>query len=96
MISLDKAAQLCHLSPGYFSRTFSKEFNTNYTAYTNKLKIKWAKELLTNTDFPVTQISDQLGFNDPGYFIKVFKKQEYLTPGLYRKYVSVPSNTSSE
>lgn len=93
MVSLEKAAQLCHISPGYFSRSFSKEFNTNYTAYTNKLKIKWAKELLTNTDLPVTQISDELGFNDPGYFIKIFKKHEYLTPGLYRKYISTPDST---
>ena len=92
MVSLEKAAHLCHLSPGYFSRIFSKEFNTNYTAYINKLKIKWAKEMLTNTDLPVTQISDELGFNDPGYFIKIFKKHEYLTPGLYRKYVSTPDN----
>lgn len=96
MVSLKKAAELCHLSPGYFSRTFSKEFNTNYTTYINKLKIKWAKELLTNTDVPVTQISDQLGFNDPGYFIKVFKKYEYLTPGLYRKYISSSDDTPLE
>ncbi|MGC4018580.1 MAG: PocR ligand-binding domain-containing protein [Muricomes sp.] len=86
MVSLEEAAQLCHLSSGYFSRTFSKEFNTNYTAYITGLKIEWAKELLANTDLSVTQISDKLGFSDPGYFIKTFKKQEYLTPALYRKY----------
>lgn len=87
MVSLEKAAQLCHLSPGYFSRSFSREFSTSYTSYTTKLKIEWAKELLIKTDLPVTQISEQLGFSDPGYFTKVFKKQEYLTPALYRKYV---------
>jgi len=93
MVSLEKAAQLCHLSPGYFSRSFTKEFGTNYTAYTTRLKIEWAKELLTNTDLPVTQISDQLGFSDPGYFTKIFKKQEYLTPSLYRKYTP-PENSA--
>lgn len=96
MVSLEKAAQLCHISPGYFSRTFSKEFNTNYTAYTTGLKIEWAKELLTQTDLPVTQISDELGFSDPGYFIKVFKKQEYLTPALYRKYAPMLSTSLTE
>ena len=86
MVSLEQAAQLCHLSPGYFSRSFSKEFGTNYTAYVTKLKIEWAKELLIKTDLSVTQISDQIGFSDSGYFTKIFKKQEYLTPSLYRKY----------
>lgn len=92
MVSLEKAAQLCHLSPGYFSRCFTKEFGINYTAYTIKLKIEWAKELLSDTDLSVTQISDQLGFSDPGYFTKVFKKQEYLTPSLYRKYTPPENN----
>ncbi|WP_333792181.1 PocR ligand-binding domain-containing protein [Muricomes intestini] len=90
MVSLEKASQLCHISPGYFSRSFSKEFGVSYTVYTTKLKIEWAKELLTRTDIPVTQISEQLGFSDPGYFTKIFKKQEYLTPTLYRKYAPSP------
>ncbi|MGL6200276.1 MAG: PocR ligand-binding domain-containing protein [Lachnospiraceae bacterium] len=94
MVSLEKAAQLCHLSPGYFSRSFTKEFGTNYTAYTIRLKIEWAKELLSSTDLSVTQISDQLGFSDPGYFTKVFKKQEYLTPSLYRKYTPPEYNVT--
>lgn len=87
MVSLEKAAQLCHLSPGYFSRSFSKEFGTNYTLYITRLKVDKAKELLTETDLPITQICEQLGFNDSGYFTKVFKKYEYLTPSMYRRYV---------
>lgn len=86
MISLDKAAHICHLSPGYFSRSFSKEFGSNYTNYITRLKIDQAKKLLTKTDLSIGQICDQLGFNDSGYFTKVFKKQEYLTPSMYRKY----------
>lgn len=86
IVSLEEAANLCHLSSGYFSRSFTKEFGTNYTAYTTKLKIEWAKELLKKTDLSITQICNQLGFSDPGYFTKIFKKQEYLTPSLYRKY----------
>ncbi|MCP1109987.1 ligand-binding sensor protein [Lachnospiraceae bacterium PF1-21] len=86
MISLEKCSQLCNLSPGYFSRCFTREFGVNYSSYMNRLKIDWAKKLLTETDLPITQISDQLGFNDPGYFIKVFKKLEYVTPAMYRRY----------
>lgn len=86
MVSLEEAAQLCHLSPCYFSRCFTKEFGMSYTNYTNTIKIEYAKEMLTGTDLTVTEVSDKLGFSDPGYFIKVFKKYEYVTPKLYRKY----------
>ncbi|WP_334071484.1 MULTISPECIES: PocR ligand-binding domain-containing protein [Paenibacillus] len=84
--SLKQMADLCHISPSYFSRLFTKETGENFTAYLAKLKISWAKQLLEVTDMPVAQISDELGFNEPGYFIKTFKKFEDITPYLYRKY----------
>ncbi|MDC7287593.1 PocR ligand-binding domain-containing protein [Blautia schinkii] len=86
MVTLNEAAELCHLSPSYFSRIFTRETGESFSAYTSKLKISWAKQLLERTDLSVTQISDELGFNEPGYFIKTFKKIEGLTPLVYRKY----------
>ncbi|MDO7906059.1 PocR ligand-binding domain-containing protein [Paenibacillus sp. JX-17] len=85
-ISLKQMAELCHISPSYFSRLFAKETGENFSAYLARLKIQWAKQLLEVTDMPVSQISDELGFNESGYFIKIFKKFENITPALYRKY----------
>lgn len=85
-VSLKQMAELCHLSPSYFSRLFAKETGQSFTSYLARLKIRWAKQLLEVTDMPVSQISDELGFNEPGYFIKTFKKHEELTPALYRRY----------
>lgn len=86
MVSLQKMASICHISPSYFSRLFTKEMGENYSNYLSKMKIGWAKNLLEATDYSITQISDELGFNEAGYFIKIFKKQEGITPLLYRKY----------
>lgn len=85
-VSLRQMAELCHLSPSYFSRLFAKETGQSFTSFLARLKIQWAKQLLEVTDMPVSQISDELGFNEPGYFIKTFKKHEELTPALYRRY----------
>ena len=85
-ITLTHMAELCHISPSYFSRLFTKETGENFTSYIAKLKVKWAKQLLEVTDMPISQISDELGFNEPGYFIKTFKKFEEITPAIYRKY----------
>lgn len=91
-LTLKKAAELCHLSPSYFSRLFAKETGENFSSYAARLKINWAKQLLEITDMPIAQISDELGFNEPGYFIKTFKKYEEITPALYRKYIQEQRN----
>lgn len=85
-LPLSQAAELCHLSPSYFSRLFAREMGENYSAFLSHLKINWSKKLLVETDMSVSQISDELGFNEPGYFIKTFKRFEGTTPSLYRKY----------
>lgn len=89
-VPLKKMADLCHISPSYFSRLFAKETGESYSGYTARLKIEWAKCLLENTDMPIASISGELGFNEPGYFIKTFKKYEELTPAVYRKYYKKP------
>lgn len=85
-ISVKDMADLCHISQSYFSRLFVKEMGEKFSTYMSKLKIQWSKKFLEETDIPVTQISEELGFNEPGYFIKMFKKYEGVTPSIYRKY----------
>ncbi|CEO13183.1 PocR ligand-binding domain-containing protein [Paraclostridium sordellii] len=85
-LSMEKMAQLCHVSTSYFSRLFSKELGENFSTYISKLKIKWAKNLLKETDMHINEISEELGFSEAGYFIKIFKKYEGVTPSLYRKH----------
>lgn len=85
-VSLKKASDLCHISPSYFSRMFTKEIGENFSTYISSLKIEWAKELLLSTNMTISEISDNLGFNESGYLIKTFKKHEGITPALYRKY----------
>ncbi|WP_411551917.1 PocR ligand-binding domain-containing protein [Paenibacillus lautus] len=82
--SLKEMAKLCHISPSYFSRIFTKETGENFSVFIARLKIEWAKRLLESTDSPIHQVSDDLGFCDTGYFIKTFKKFENLTPAVYR------------
>jgi len=84
-ISLNNMASLCNISPSYFSKLFKREIKENFASYVNKVKIEKAKELLQNSDAPVINISIDLGFEDCGYFIKVFKKIENVTPAIYRK-----------
>ncbi|MBU3101954.1 MULTISPECIES: PocR ligand-binding domain-containing protein [Clostridium] len=83
-ISIDEMASMCNVSPSYFSKLFKKNIGDNFSNYINKVRIKKAKELLEASDIPIINLALDLGFEDCGYFIKVFKRIEGVTPAVYR------------
>lgn len=82
-ISLDEMASLCNISSSYFSKLFKKMTGENFSNYISKLRMKKAKELLETSDISIKNLSIDLGFEDCGYFVKVFKKIVGVTPSSY-------------
>lgn len=72
------------LSVYYFSRTFKEVTGTNFSDYINKCRIDIAKELLSNGEMNVKEVCFKVGYNDPNYFSKVFKKYEGISPANYK------------
>lgn len=85
MVRMGQMAELCHLSGSYFSKLFLRETGENYTDFVKRQKIIWAKELLRGTGKSVNEISEELGFMDSSYFIRVFKQLEGITPLAFRQ-----------
>ena len=83
---MEEMAKLCHLSQSYFSKLFAKEMGETFTAYVTKLKLRHAKQMLQETDATISKIAEELSFSDDGYFIRVFKKHEGITPSVYRRH----------
>ncbi|MFT8316165.1 MAG: response regulator [Clostridium sp.] len=86
-ISLEEMANVTNLSVYYFSRLFKKEIGINFTTYVNQCKIKKAREMLEYTDIPIVDIAAELGYYECGYFTKVFKKINGITPTKYRNII---------
>ncbi len=84
-ITLDNLANICFITPGYFSKLFYRETGEKFSDYLTRIRIEKAKELLTSTDKPIQEIALEVGFNDAGYFTRRFKSYEGTTPGHYRK-----------
>lgn len=84
-VKLADMAAICHVSPSYFSRMFTKETGENFSVFIPRLKMEWAKQILETTDLSISQVSNELGFSEPSYFIKTFKKFERITPARYRQ-----------
>ncbi len=53
--------------------------------YLTEIRIRKAKELLTNTDHPINTIAQSVGYDDPQQFSKVFKQNTNLTPSIFRR-----------
>jgi AraC-like DNA-binding protein len=84
---LSQMAELCHLSPSYFSRLFLREMGETYSSYLLRTRISWAKELLATTDNHINEIAVLVGFSDSGHFIRNFRKYEGTTPARFRKFL---------
>jgi two-component system response regulator YesN len=81
----DFLASLFYLNRSYLSQIFRKRTGMKFVDYLNQLRIEKAKELLTSTDLKMYQIAKRVGYDNPKYFFRIFKKKTGLTPEQYRK-----------
>ncbi|MCD7806132.1 MAG: AraC family transcriptional regulator, partial [Lachnospiraceae bacterium] len=86
-LTLTKIAQDLNISAGHLSLTFSKSTGMTVSDYIAYAKTERAKELLRSHQYLIYEISDMLGFENPYYFSKVFKKATGLSPREYEKSV---------
>lgn len=84
-ITLQDVANHFYLSREYISRKFKQEMNENVSDYIAGIRMNRAKELLGNRSLKISQVAEQVGFQDEKYFSKVFKKWTGCTPNDYRK-----------
>jgi len=83
-LSLNDITTLINLSPSHFSTVFSQETNQTFRDYLTSVRIQKAKELLRTTSLKSSDISYQVGYNDPHYFSFVFKKNTGFSPSKFR------------
>lgn len=72
------------LSPCYLQKQFKQCYGQSPTEYLIFLRIVHAKELLRTTQKSIGEIAYATGFENLGYFTRLFKRQEGLTPQEYR------------
>ncbi|MGY5451993.1 arabinose operon transcriptional regulator AraC [Agarivorans sp. MS3-6] len=78
------AEKVC-LSPSRLAHLFQQELGMTITQWRDDQRISLAKQLLVTTNRPINSISRSVGFNDPLYFSRVFKKAATTSPLNYRR-----------
>ena len=84
-LSIGCLAQRCGISEIYFRQQFGKLFHRSPKQYIIDLRIRKAKQLLTDSDLSITQIAEQCGFTNPYHFSRTFKDITGLTPTTFKR-----------
>ncbi|MGZ9584381.1 response regulator transcription factor [Paenibacillus marinisediminis] len=84
-VSLRTLADHVNLHPTHLSKIYKIETGEGISEYVYRLRMERACHMLKTTEKKVYEISLDIGYLDPAYFIKVFKRQFGITPQEYRE-----------
>lgn len=104
-VRINASAQLCvndvsnyfKFTPEYIGRITKKHFNSSIKKLINSFVTTQAKNMLSNSNYSIKEISSFLEFSDANSFIKFFKYHVHITPTEYRNsYSRTVMNNNSE
>ncbi len=84
-LNIDDYAASRGMSVSWFIRTFKQYAGTTPMQYIVALRITNAQMLLETTNYNVAEIGNFVGYENPLYFSRIFKKQKGFSPSEYRK-----------
>ncbi|MBR4059490.1 MAG: helix-turn-helix domain-containing protein [Lachnospiraceae bacterium] len=83
-LSLKLISDKMNISSSYLSRLFKEKYQISIPDYLTGKRIRDAKADLRNSSYGIQEIAERNGFLSDSAFIKIFKKIEGITPGVYR------------
>ena len=83
-ILVNDLCRKAYLSRNHFFKWFREQFGVTPLEYINRERIKLAKQLLAHKKKSISHVSSLCGFSDVNYFVRIFKKLEGITPGVYQ------------
>lgn len=84
-LTQDFLASLFYLNRSYLSTLFRQKTGMKFIDYLNEIRIEKSKELLKDSSRKMYQISKAVGYDNPKYFFRIFKKKTGMTPEQYRE-----------
>ena len=79
-------SEMFGIAPGYLSKLFKEKYQFTIPEYISRTRVDNAKTLLKNTALNVSEIAEKIGFVNSASFIRTFKRQEGITPNVYREF----------
>lgn len=82
--NIAKIAESLYLSKSYLQKIYKSYFNKSIIEELIDFRLDKAKELLTDTDMTITDISRLCGYSSYNYFVRQFRHTEGVSPSEYR------------
>ena len=83
-LTLEQVAQSAFVSPYYLSHLFRAELDLTFSEYVLRFRINMAKKMMKEGNEKVQTIAEKVGFLDPNYFSKQFKRLVGVSPKKFR------------
>lgn len=85
-LTLESLAEEVGVHPVTLSRMFKQRTGLSFVRYMTRKRLEKAKQWLLEGDRTISELAEQLGYQDHRYFATLFKNEYGLTPGDYRKH----------
>lgn len=86
-LSLNDLADYLDISPSYLSTLFKRYLNKSPIDYFIEMRIEQACKYLKLSDLKIYEVAEKVGYKDPYYFSRIFKRSTGVSPKDYRKKV---------
>lgn len=83
-IGVEELARQAGISRSYLYRAFQAEFHCSPSAYLTRYRIQRACQLLLHSTLSVSAVAASVGYEDPFYFSRAFKREMGISPSSYR------------
>ena len=83
-IALQNIAEAMNYSDAYFCKLFKQCFDKSFVTYLTDFRVSMAKKMLEDVVINIKDVGVKVGYHDPNYFAKVFKRSVGVTPSEYR------------
>ena len=84
-LTLKDLAAAYYLNEKYVGRLFKSQTGKSFHEFLNDIRMEHAQRLLRDSSKSVTEIAFDCGFESIGYFCRLFKKREGISPIAFRK-----------
>jgi AraC family transcriptional regulator of arabinose operon len=84
-LTLAELAMVAGVSPTHLCHLFSDSVGLSPLQYLQRFRMRRARQLLETTDLVVADIGRRVGFADPAYFSRAFRRTVEMTPSQYRE-----------
>lgn len=83
-ITIQDLVNTFHFQEDYFNRLIKNKTGFTYSEYVQNIRLSRARHLLLSTQKTIDDIANEVGYNNKGYFYKIFQKKYGMTPRQFR------------